>query len=276
MVKRVWGVAILAGLLVAQTAPTWADDASFPGRNVAPLQPSAGPPVGAWQNPASLPAQAAGGWGGGAPQASFAQPPQGQGAPAPVGFQPAMSAFPPQSATPPGNGILRLPATGSAAPGGGIIGGTSGGAGQGVDGTWREDGQYVIINVNGKETKLLKPGTQPIPCAADRPRPAEGTVRGRLMQNGRPLANCNVVIVPMEAERRAYGFDPSLEPLTATTDPEGVYYFEHVPAGKYKLTWLPERTNQWIRRIDIKPDFVVHAGQEVYVKTIGAALRTIN
>jgi hypothetical protein len=49
-----------------------------------------------------------------------------------------------------------------------------------------------------------------------------------------------------------------------------------VTVGKYKLTWLPERTNQWIRRIDIKPDFVVHAGQAVYVNTISAALRTIN
>jgi len=50
-----------------------------------------------------------------------------------------------------------------------------------------------------------------------------------------------------------------------------------VPLGKYKLTWLPDGTNQWIRRVSIKPDVVINGGGEaVTVNTIGGAQQTIN
>jgi hypothetical protein len=70
--------------------------------------------------------------------------------------------------------------------------------------------------------------------------------------------------------------DESYEPMVGVTDEQGVYRFEKVPAGMYKLTWLPAGTKHWIRRIQMKPDVIVRAGQDVVVKDIRAATRTIN
>ena len=66
------------------------------------------------------------------------------------------------------------------------------------------------------------------------------------------------------------------QPLRTATDVQGVYRFENVPPGPYKLTWLPAGTNQWIRRIATRPDLTVRAHQTKHVKDISVALRTIN
>jgi len=113
--------------------------------------------------------------------------------------------------------------------------------------------------------------------AALAPKPPEGSVHGRLQQGGAPLINCHVVLVPMERHRMgAYSYHDDGEPLVGITDNQGVYYFQHVPPGTYKLTWLPEGTNQWIRRIEMRPDVTVRAGQDAVVKDIRAAQQTIN
>ncbi len=103
----------------------------------------------------------------------------------------------------------------------------------------------------------------------------EGSVRGRLLHRGRPLVGCRVVLVPVRRDTWGYRFDEESEPLSATTDENGVYLFENVLSGSYKLTWLPRGTRQWIRRIAMKPDVVVFGAESVDVKDI-AALRTIN
>jgi hypothetical protein len=212
--------------------------------------------------------------------ANAVQPPQGNWLPtANRGPQsPASNAHTSYLAAPPGNGVIGLPSTNPLTPGGGSgVAAVSPGPGQGVDGTWREDGQFVIININGKETKLLKPGPGMNQSAATNQPTEEGTVRGRLAQGNRPLANCHVVMVPIREEgKKAYAYDETREPQTAITDSDGDYFFEHVPAGKYKLTWLPQGTKQWIRRLAIKPDVVVHGGQAVSVREIRAAQSTIN
>ena len=97
---------------------------------------------------------------------------------------------------------------------------------------------------------------------------ADGTVRGRLLQKGHPLVNCYVVIVPVPKDDKADASLIGREPLTTTTNDEGVYCFEHVPAGEYKLIWLPTGSKQWIRRIAMRPDVIVHDGQDVTVKDI--------
>jgi hypothetical protein len=159
----------------------------------------------------------------------------------------------------------------------GMRAGSSPGAGQGADGTWREEGRYVIINIDGKETRLLKPASE-ASHGAVAPQPIEeGTVRGRLAQGPRPLANCHVVLIPIkECAKKTFAYDEAREPLTTTADSDGNYYFEHAPVGEYKLTWLPEGTKQWIRRLAIKPDVTVHRGQAVEVREISFAQRTIN
>jgi hypothetical protein len=149
-------------------------------------------------------------------------------------------------------------------------------AGQSVNGTWRDEGDCVVIEVNGQQLRLAKSalGQQQAgpPSTA---RIAMGSVHGRLLQNGRPLTNCTVVIVPMHKDGAADDIGIR-QPLSTVTDADGVYGFENAPVGSYKLTWLPAGTEQWIRRIEMKPDVFVHEGQEVTVKDIRTALRTIN
>jgi len=192
-----------------------------------------------------------------------------------------------------------------------------------ADGTWRDDGRYIIINIDGREMKLLKSNSDPRQARQSEPIPPErpplelptplpavppgdvtglpptgpetigvgpvlgdsspapivtvtGTVHGRLLQKGYPVSNCHVVIVPWPKGNKS---DASLDarmPLVTMTDDEGCYCFEHVPLGEYKLTWLPAGARSWIRRIAMRPDVIVHEGQDVALKDIRMALQTIN
>ncbi len=90
------------------------------------------------------------------------------------------------------------------------------------------------------------------------------------------MVNCHVVLVPLQQVDGTTCYDTSRRPLDVSTDDEGVYYFDHVPAGDYKLTWLPAGTNRWIRRIAMKPDVHVHNNENVSLKDIRMALQTIN
>jgi protocatechuate 3,4-dioxygenase beta subunit len=71
-------------------------------------------------------------------------------------------------------------------------------------------------------------------------------------------------------------FDPDRKILDAVTDSDGVYRFENVVPGGYKLTWLPEGQNRWIRRIALRPDIMVRGGETTRAKEIRVALQTIN
>jgi len=276
MATRLWGVAILAGMVWAQTPTLRADDALLPNGGTAPCQSPAGQANARWPVAVagSLPRQANQGSAAGSAPASLTQSVQGQLPPA-AGSQPGPLAGPAQVFAP-ANGVERLPPTDIASSSGAPGAPAWPASPQAVDGTYRDDGEYVTITLDGKEIKLLKPPATTTLNVAGAPSIAEGTVRGRLMQNGRPLANCRVVIVPLEDDRKSYRYDANREPLSTPTDDEGIYFFDHVPAGKYKLTWLPMGTNQWIRRVAVKPDVVVRPGQAASINTIGAAQRTIN
>ena len=246
MSDRLWRLAIVAGFVTWPSVLPSGDEALF-----SPVIPPGA--VGAFSDDGqgSLPRPA-----------EEARPSLGptQGSPSTLGEGPA--GLPP----------AQLAVTGALPPGGpGPV------PGQPADGTWREDGRYVIINVNGQEMRLLKApsgpeqGNPPAPQA-----PAEGMVRGRLLQRGRPLVNCRVVLVPLHQVEGVSCYDESRQPLSVATDDDGVYYFEHVPAGAYKLTWLPEGKTQWIRRIAMKPDVRVRSGENVSLKEIRMATQTIN
>lgn len=103
-----------------------------------------------------------------------------------------------------------------------------------------------------------------------------GTLCGRLWDRGHPLVNCQVVIVPMIEERGVCRFDSDRQTLNAVTDEDGAYRFENVPAGGYKLTWLPAGQTRWIRRIAMSPDVKVRRGETTNLKEIRVALQTIN
>jgi hypothetical protein len=149
-------------------------------------------------------------------------------------------------------------------------------SGQPVNGTWRDEGDFVVIEVNGQQLRLAKSAlAPPQPTAGSSVRVATGSVHGRLLQGGRPLVNCSVVIVPMHKDG-ATDDTGVRQPISTVTDADGVYGFENVPVGSYKLTWLPAGTQQWIRRIEMKPDVFIHEGQDVTLKDIRSAMRTIN
>ena len=281
-----------AGSLAPQTNQTWGSgpisqnfaqppQSTMPAFSTAVRLPLTGPATivaGAAATPGAGQVAVNSGQVVGLSSANAVQAPQGNGLPiASRGPQvPASNAQTSYLAVTPGNGVSGPASASSSMPGGASgVAAVPPGPGQAVDGTWREDGRFVIININGKETKLLKPEMNQS-AAASHPL-EEGTVHGRLLHGSRPLANCHVVMVPIREEsKKTYTYDETREPQTATTDSDGDYFFEHVPAGKYKLTWLPQGTKQWIRRLAIKPDVVVHGGQAVIVREIRAAQATIN
>ena len=319
MVKRICRVvAILAfGLLGLQSARQ-ADDSPYLSRSTAPY------PV---QSPGFQPA---------APQAIraepidqqpvyFSLPSQSQVSPVAFRADPG-PAVPPQYTVPEASWSAPVPPP-AVAPSiavGQPAAGVPPQVTQTADGTWSDDGRYVIININGQEMRLLKSTSEPAQSGQGSPAPignqtaltaqpsqptfpvdngivwlppaepetigrgslpasssaavqsADGTVRGRLLQKGHPLVNCYVVIVPVPKDEKADASIITREPLTTTTNEEGVYLFEHVPAGEYKLIWLPNGSKQWIRRIAMRPDVIVHQGQDVTLKDIRMAQQTIN
>ncbi len=114
------------------------------------------------------------------------------------------------------------------------------------------------------------------PRGAVNPSMMGGAVSGRLLNGGRPLVNCHVVIVPLLEADGAIHADEDRKPLSTITDENGVFHFDGVPAGGYKLTWLPAGQKQWIRRIAMRPDVHVHNGETTVLKEIRIALHTIN
>jgi len=144
-----------------------------------------------------------------------------------------------------------------------------------VDGTWREDGQHILININGQQLRLEKSGPSsptPTPPAP----PAGGEVEGRLSHRGHPLVHCTVALLPLSKSGSGYHVNGEREPPVCHTDSNGVYRFPDVPPGAYKLTWLPEGTRQWIRRVKFHPDVHVKAGQVAHAKEIRRCLQTLN
>ncbi len=145
-----------------------------------------------------------------------------------------------------------------------------------ADGTWSEDGKYLIINLNGQQLRLVKTQTQTSSVST---MSAEiipgGEVSGRLSHQGRPLVNCKVALVALQKNWLGYTQKKSRE-LLANTDENGVYHLSNVPAGVYMLRWLPAGESSWIRRAEIRPDLRVRAGETTQVKEVRVAMRTIN
>ncbi|MFV1965050.1 MAG: carboxypeptidase-like regulatory domain-containing protein [Pirellulaceae bacterium] len=148
-----------------------------------------------------------------------------------------------------------------------------------VQGTYREEGNYLVLNLDGREIRLSRENDNAARRAAATG-PAHqrsGAVQGRLVHRGVALANCRVALIPMvKTFSGSYRLHRSGPRWVATTDEHGDYYFETVPAGAYKLTWLREGGNQWIRRIAMRPDVVVRENETARAKETRTALTTVN
>ena len=226
-----------------QIARTQAEDNYIDGRGTAPTAAQAGRQ--SWPAPFRMDAEPVTTPEYVAPDASWLEPIQ-----LPIFDLPVPDSRPPSSASPPASS---------------------------ADDTGRDDGRFVTINVNGQQLRIASPVPEAIQdSSADKKLAGAGTVHGRLLQNGSPVTNCYVVIVPWPKGDKADSVVDTWEPLSTITDGDGRYIFEHVPAGEYKLTWLPNGTHEWIRRIAMRPDVIVHEGQDLTLKDLRMAMRTIN
>ncbi len=143
-----------------------------------------------------------------------------------------------------------------------------------ADGSWSEDGRYLVINIDGQQMRLVREGSQGSPHSVS-PDHLGGDVNGRLSHYGRPLANCEVTLVPLQKSWTGYTMNTSGE-LLATTGGDGRYSLRNIPVGPYKLKWRPAGQSSWIRRAEIRPDLRVRANRTTQVKEIRVAMRTIN
>lgn len=146
-----------------------------------------------------------------------------------------------------------------------------------ADGSWREEGQWIILNLNGQEFRLIKSESPEEPRPSANPAAAAGGgVVGRLSHRNQPLAACEVALIPLRHTWTGYHIARSPEPVTTKTDADGTYRFAGVPPGQYKLKWRPSGAESWIRRAEIEPDVRVRANETSHVQEIRVALRTIN
>jgi hypothetical protein len=259
MVRSTLRTAVACGFLLGMSAAVQAQSSPPPGNGFAPppVQPVWQPPYPQYGPPAMPPA------------APMNRPLVQNPAPAYVYPPPVNVASPvnqtPIYAAPPGYSQPQQPRPAENVP-----------APQPVNGSFHEEGDFIVIDVNGQQLRLPKAALaqQQSPNSAAVHMPT-GTVHGRLLQNGQPVVNCTVVIVPMHKDG-ATDDGGVRQPLSTVTDAYGIFGFLNAPAGSYKLTWLPAGTNQWIRRIEMKPDVFVHEGQDTALKDVRMALRTIN
>ncbi len=150
---------------------------------------------------------------------------------------------------------------------------------QGVDGTWHQEGSFLVINLNGQQLRLANTSLQtPTNTTSARVEDNAGQVYGQLSHRGRPLIGCEVVLMPLRKTWAGYTAVNSRDTklLTTATDAAGVYHFSDVPPGHYKLKWRPAGEESWIRRAETRPDVQVRANETATIKEIRVALRTIN
>jgi len=146
-----------------------------------------------------------------------------------------------------------------------------------ADGTWREDGQYIVIDVNGQKLRLIKSDSRYVgPVSPNQSKSNNGEIRGRLSHQKRPLVNCEVALIPLSKTWNKYTARNSRDIAFVKTDAQGIYRFVDVPPGPYKLKWRPAGQDGWIRRIELRPDVNVRANALTQAKEICVSLRTIN
>jgi hypothetical protein len=144
------------------------------------------------------------------------------------------------------------------------------------NGTFRQEGQFLVIDIDGKEYRLQRSEQLPISVASPQEARPGGSVHGRLSHGGHPLAGCEVILIRLKKNWTGYRTTPSAQPVTTVTDSNGIYHFTAVEPGPYKLKWRPAGESDWIRRAELRPDVRVRDDESSEVKEIRVALRTIN
>jgi hypothetical protein len=106
-----------------------------------------------------------------------------------------------------------------------------------------------------------------------------GRVEGKILQSGKPLPDCEVKLQVLEKGGiLAKGYRPveGAVDLETSTNNDGIYYFDGVSPGLYKLYWKPHSETTWIRRFKMEPDVIVESGKTAKPKDIETLKRTLN
>ena len=135
-----------------------------------------------------------------------------------------------------------------------------------------------------------QPAQEPLQPAQEVPQPAQqvqrpviqviavptGSVEGRMLFGGEPLAGCRVRLVLVEVRRGLFGTSyAQTSHLETVTDDAGEYRFLGVPTGPYKLKWVAPGGDSWIRFLSTEPDLMVEVGATVRFRDIESAQRVL-
>ncbi len=96
-----------------------------------------------------------------------------------------------------------------------------------------------------------------------------GSATGKVQLRGKPAGGVTVRVVRIAVstflgERRT----AQEKSHVARTDKRGVFHFEKLPPGSYKIYVQVKPEDVWIRRFRDKPDFVVKAGERTKVPSV--------
>ncbi len=121
---------------------------------------------------------------------------------------------------------------------------------------------------------------------ASRTSQVAGSVQGRILWDGGELGNCSVKLVHIPTgnmlDALATVFDVGIKPekrrtqFVGVTNERGIFTFEEIPIGPYKLHWRLRNSRSWVRRLRNQPDVVVEAGILVYCSDVEANIRALN
>lgn len=178
---------------------------------------------------------------------------------------------------------------------------------------WEERDGYVIIHIPQEQVEHRDLAESPFPSspragmvrspveesvkpsaevAAPSAGPVDrrlGGITGRVLWDGKPLANCKVKTVmvsspqPLAMVSKLLGHSEAYADeegyvAEAMTDASGRYHVARVPPGEYDIYWQPEGhpASQWIRRLREQPDLVVLEGESATYPDIEAHVKTRN
>ncbi len=113
-----------------------------------------------------------------------------------------------------------------------------------------------------------------------------GSLEGQIVWKGSPLEGCEVMLigvrsisfpVPWLANTTTEDSEENeTQIFVAKTDKNGLYRFEGIPEGQYRIQWRRHPEGSWIRRLQDRPDVMITGGESLTFPAIEADVRTIN
>ncbi|MGQ3684818.1 MAG: carboxypeptidase-like regulatory domain-containing protein [Candidatus Loosdrechtia sp.] len=150
-----------------------------------------------------------------------------------------------------------------------------------------ENKENIVRDTRGESEKGLENDqiTEPVRIDSGKERYVSihgirfGKVEGRIVERRDFLAGCYVKLQLLERfgllSKRYRPLAGAVE-FEAITDENGVYLFENIPAGEYKIYWKPPSETEWIGRFKMEPDVIVEPGKLTNPQTIEILKRTLN